>query len=294
MKHFRLYLTALVAAFMAACSSMEVDDDELYTGNFPKDFVDSVYAKLHPELRTIQIRTFVSTHNDSLKEAMESDAFSEMVSKDTTAFYGDTAKLHEIFVSPLALHFSADDWEDIWTPVVSEEDSCVTQRTYRIVNLILEKTDTAKIYVDSITFSDKGLMEIIYGKANDATTAVSKKYVVGGDSIVLMGQGNVYDSTETCTPVQHVTPGAFTLLQKGQLAFYNLYDTEDDLAKLAKAPLDLEAIAYQFVVYGRLHGWVYRPCKSNEKKNPVRPVLSPEETTSKLYCDDNGVAREIK
>jgi hypothetical protein len=44
---------------MAACSSMEVDDDELYVENFPKDFADTVYMNLHPELASIQIKQYV-------------------------------------------------------------------------------------------------------------------------------------------------------------------------------------------------------------------------------------------
>jgi hypothetical protein len=54
---------------------MDVDDDELYVENFPKDFVDSVYMKLHPELKSIQIKQFVASHNDSLKKKMESEEY---------------------------------------------------------------------------------------------------------------------------------------------------------------------------------------------------------------------------
>jgi hypothetical protein len=64
MKHIRLYLTTLAAVLMAACSSMEVDDNELYAENFPKDFVDSVYMELHPELVSLQIKRFVKDNND--------------------------------------------------------------------------------------------------------------------------------------------------------------------------------------------------------------------------------------
>ena len=291
MKHFRLYLITLAALLMAACSSMEVDDDELYVENFPKDFTDSVYMKLHPELQAIQVKQFVKAHNDSLKNQMDADKYQKMLDDDTTAFVQDTATLHEIFVTPYYVGYSEDDWADAWAPMISVDVSCTQQRTFKEVFLIIG-SDTTKVFVDSVQVDSAGNFESIYGKA-DSVKAESKKFVIG-DTIEYFNKGTVYDSVEVCDSTTVEQPGGLSAIHKSLLMSFNMYDKSDDVAVLKKIPIDVKAIIYQYLVYGKLHGWTYRYCNADEKSNPTRPILEVDDTTDKLYCDDNGVAREIK
>ena len=295
MKHIRLYLTTLVAAFMAACSSMEVDDNELYSENFPKDFVDSVYMELHPELRAIQIKNYVKNHNAALKDSLSEEAYNKLMTDDTTAFFGDTAALHQLFVDHYCMGFSEEAWEDTWTGTVSLDSNCTTTRTYKQVFLIIG-SDTTKILVDSVIINDKGNFEAVYG--HDTTTTESKKYTIG-ESVEYFNRGTVYDSTVTCEVTENKVDGSLTAINKALLSDFNLYDAEDDMAAIKKIPVDMEAIAYQFLMYGRMNGWAYRKCTSEEKANPMS-TLKAGETTNKLYCSESDtltgvtIVREIK
>ena len=294
MKSIRLYLTTLAAVFMAACSSMEVDDDELYVENFPKDFADTVYMNLHPELASIQIKQYVKDHNESLKASMDEAAYQKMYDEDTTAFSKDTAALHEIFVTPTYVGFSEDDWVDAWAPITTYDVTCNVNRTFKEIFLIIgkEKKDTTKVFVDSVKLDTDGNFTKVYGKPA-ALTAPSKQFDVN-DTVVFFNKGAVYDSVEVCDSLAVVKEGELSAVHKSLVVNFNLYDVSDDIAALKKIALDMKAIAYQYIMYGQLHGWTYRRCKADEKKNPIRPVMGVDDTTSKLYCDDNGVAREIR
>ncbi|WP_288800357.1 hypothetical protein [uncultured Fibrobacter sp.] len=82
-------------------------------------------------------------------------------------------------------------------------------------------------------------------------------------------------------------------ISTAQLTFlkqFNFYDTLDDLTALTKIPVDTLAISFQYLVFGREHGWAYRKCSDAEKKNPIQAETYP---AVKLYCDDDGIIREI-
>ena len=82
-------------------------------------------------------------------------------------------------------------------------------------------------------------------------------------------------------------------ISTAQLTFlkqFNFYDTLDDLTALTKIPVDTLAISFQYLVFGREHGWAYRKCSDAEKKNPIQAETYP---AVKLYCDDDGISREI-
>jgi hypothetical protein len=289
MKRFRLYLTALVASVMAACSSMEVDDDELYSENFPKDFVDTVYMQLNPALRSRQIVDYIVSYNDSLKKNMKPEAYSEMFSKDSAAFYEDTSVIHEIFVNPFYLGMTEETWEDMWLTTYVDKVTCEKEKTIKEINLIMP-SDTPRIIVDSVHYKAGTTIGTIYGKT--AADPTSKAYVLG-DTIKISNQDVAYDSLDICDTVTTEKPGALSGAYKSYLFAFNIYNALDDLAALKKVPLDLTPIAYHYVVYGKMHGLAYRRCTKEEKKNPVRPVLSINDTVDNLYCDDNGVIRQI-
>ena len=61
--------------------------------------------------------------------------------------------------------------------------------------------------------------------------------------------------------------------------------------KLLEVPVDTFAISYQYVLFGRSHGWPYRACKDDELDNPIQTETYP---VSKFYCADGALIREIK
>lgn len=290
MKCFRLYLTTLVAAFMVACSSMEVDDNELYSENYPKDFVDSVYINLHPELIAIHVKNYVKSYNQSIKDSLSAEKYEEMFAEDTAAFLGDTAQLHELYINSRCLGFSEDAWSEIWEQVPTSEETCNVSYTYKKVFLIIDTTKV-KIFVDSVLLNDEGNFKTFYGRID--STGTTQKFDLG-DSIKYFNQGAEYDSVAVCDTNEVMVDGSLSAVEKSLLMECNFVGKSDDLKALEKVSYDKKAVVYQYLVYGRSHGWTYRYCTAAEKKNPIRPILDASESTDKLYCDDNGVAREIK
>ena len=55
--------------------------------------------------------------------------------------------------------------------------------------------------------------------------------------------------------------------------WYNFDDTTDDVALLSSVQIDYLAIAQQFTVFGRDHGWAYRYCHPDEAANTPRSLL---------------------
>lgn len=105
----------------------------------------------------------------------------------------------------------------------------------------------------------------------------------------------------------------------------NLHGTADDTTAISNIPVDYFSIGYHFVLFGKHHGWAYRKCKDSERSNPRQcsSDASVKETlegcalladdaaqqecvnsayamgceiypADRMYCDDNGIAREIK
>ena len=86
------------------------------------------------------------------------------------------------------------------------------------------------------------------------------------------------------------TEGAISAAHMKVLNQLNFYGVDDDLTMLQSVAIDTFAISYQYVMFGKAHGWAYRPCTEAEKANPVKTEVYP---ATKLYCDDNGQIREI-
>ena len=57
------------------------------------------------------------------------------------------------------------------------------------------------------------------------------------------------------------------------LVEYNFVGVADDVTMLLAAPVDYQAIAQQFNIFGRDHGWAYRACRAEEAANPLRSTL---------------------
>lgn len=289
MKYLHHYLTLIAAVALTACSSMEVDEDEVFAENFPKDFVDSVYMQVHPELRSLQIKDYVKSYNDSLSTSSGSD-FDEKKQKDIDAFNANVEQLHEIFVNPYYMGYSEKVWEDNMSEKHEDSLACQTTVDYKSV-LVVSGSDTARIVIDSIKF-DAGNFKTVYGYDSADAEKVSKIFDIG-ETIKVASIGQVYDTLKVCDTIDVIVPGELNAIQKSLIASFNFYDQEDDLAMLEKVPLDITSIVYQYTVYGRDHGWAYRFCTEEEAGNPVQTEEYPNVTM--LYCvDENGVVREIK
>ena len=90
MKKLYQYTMFLMAGVLAACSSMDVSDP--YEDNLPAGFDASVYEKLHPELRYLQLKDYVAYYNTNLSNSVTKNGgdFSAMKAADEANFTAAT------------------------------------------------------------------------------------------------------------------------------------------------------------------------------------------------------------
>ncbi|MCF0215168.1 MAG: hypothetical protein HUK21_01690 [Fibrobacteraceae bacterium] len=293
MKKMNQFLMILTAAVLAACSSMEVSEEEALSKNFPDRFDANEYVELHQELFALQIMDSVSAYNKALGLSRAE------INLNDSLYLADTAKIHKIFVTRKYAGFREVDWEKVWT--VDTTDTAKVKVTYNI------KTDTISMKLDSIagdtTAADTSVLTVYDPKV---TMEGKKPVSIAGYSDSARTQEVSYTLSETLkivslgTKVKSDTLSrdtarsivGFTDFQKVQLKRYNFYDTDNDIARLDSILPDVVAISYQYILYGREYGWPYRKCDDNEKDNNLLTEEYPNIT--KLYCaDENGDAREI-
>ena len=58
------------------------------------------------------------------------------------------------------------------------------------------------------------------------------------------------------------------------LSGFNFINQPDDILLLSQVPVDYDAIARQYSVFGRDHGWAYRLCRPEEGANIPRTALA--------------------
>lgn len=298
----RLYqgLTVIAIAALTACSSMEINDVEAVAENYPSDFDAKVYLELHPVLLTLQILNYVSAENDVYKSSMSAEAYAAKVTEDSLAFVRDTASVHRFFVSPRYAAYSEEKWDSVW---IEKQDTIVTPIDInKVVRVTLDTLDSAGattgsqlIYVDSLVLDTTGLICEIFGKLDTAATEVSKIEV---DNVTTKVNNKLTKTEKVGTRDSvyvKITPPGLDSLSLVYILPYNLYGVSKDIDVLNAFESDLEAAARQFLAFGRSHGWAYRRCSAEEKSHKaVDPVYNPVNyPATKLYCDDDGVAREI-
>lgn len=292
MKKFHQYIVIMAAAALTACSSLDVDESEEYSENFPADFVDSVYMEIHPYLRAAQIKDYVKERNDAFKASMDADAFKKKSEADLEKFQADSAQMKEIYMDPFMVGFSEDHWDEELSDVEEPEISCSSTKDYKSL-LIVKGTDTAKVFVDKVKFTEDGNFDTVTGYT-DPETKVSQDYVIGTEYSVA-SVGAVYDTLKVCDTTLVKVPGQLGAISSSLINNFNLLETEKDYEEAKKAPLDLWAIAYQYLFFGRSHGWAYRYCKESEKDNEIQ-LEAEYPVTSDLFCydADDEVVRKIK
>lgn len=297
MKLLNKFLIPFAALSLAACSSMDVDDSEAVTENFPDDFSGAVYMELHPELVSLQVRNYIVNVNTEAKD--DSLLTAEAIKADEEAFTADTAQLHKIYASPYYGGYGEERWQEAIAPVETMERKCKTQSRYTTVNLNqISGEDTTHIkLLDPITFvkdsTDTSKIVSVVGKSDSAATEVDT--LVLSDTLVLLSgknRGTAVVDTVSCDTTYNSTPGSINAQHVKFLMNFNFVNTTKDWEALKAIPIDTFAISLQYVFFGESHGWAYRKCKDSEKKNPV---ISEEYPVTKRYCADaDGVVREIK
>jgi hypothetical protein len=141
---------------------------------------------------------------------------------------------------------------------------------------------------DGMTIESKGIKTKDSWSTADATLLVD---LAIDEKMSIDSAKGIQVTLETVTE-QLPVEGGLSKQQLTVLKSLNLYGVADDYAKLKEFQVDMFAVAYQYVVFGREHGWAYRLCTEAEKANaPYDPEVYP---ATKLYCaDDNGITHEI-
>lgn len=297
MKKMYQGLMIIAMAALVGCSSMEVNDVDAVAENYPSDFDGSVYLQLHPVLLTMQIQDYVADRNAKLKASMDADAYKALVAEDSLAFVQDTASLRRFYTSSRYADFPQEKWDSLW--IEKQDTNVIEVKETVITKVTLDSLDSAgtayaqlPIYVDSVAFDTAGMIQTVYGKLDTTEEAEAieveiDKITVKVDSKSIKRDTVTRDSIEI-TPVP---PGIDKSVTRYTLP-YNIYGVDKDIDTLNVIIPDAEAATLQFVAYGQSHGWAYRRCHESEKGNEeAGEVTYP---TKKLYCDDNGVVREIK
>lgn len=285
MKNSFKYLMLLAVAALTACSSMEVDEAEAVEENFPSDFVAAEYMELHPSLRSLQVRDYVDAYNDNLGLSKEE------IEADTAAFMADTAQLHKIYTEPTLGGYSEELWEESWESYYEDSTSCIIETdtvSMKLDDLVNDQVLT--VYVESITYDAEGVITEIQGYEDSAKTSAVTHVISTDLTVAKRGIVTVSD-TISCETIQVEISGGLTKDVVRQLKLFSFHDTEKDYEKLLEVPVDTFAISYQYVLFGRSHGWPYRACKDDELDNPIQTETYP---VSKLYCADGALIREIK
>jgi len=285
MKNSFKYLMLLAVAALTACSSMEVDEAEAVEENFPSDFVAAEYMELHPSLRSLQVRDYVDAYNDNLGLSKEE------IEADTAAFMADTAQLHKIYTEPTLGGYSEELWEESWESYYEDSTSCIIETdtvSMKLDDLVNDQVLT--VYVESITYDAEGVITEIQGYEDSAKTSAITHVISTDLTVAKRGTVTVPD-TISCETIQVEISGGLTKDVVRQLKLFSFHDTEKDYEKLLEVPVDTFAISYQYVLFGRSHGWPYRACKDDELDNPIQTETYP---VSKFYCADGALIREIK
>ena len=286
MKRFYSLLISAVFA-LTACSSMDVSDSEAVQENFPKDFVNAVYIDLHPELVSLQIQDYISKYNKAL------DLSKEVISQDS-AIFADTANLHQIFVNPKYAGYTEELWQETFEVMVFDSviyETKLDTVAFKIDDLV--NSSVLSVYnIDSIGYNLTGDTVIYVSGTSDKEGTIPVAYEIDPSIYSINAKGTQTDTVKIDSATVSVEQaGSLTKNQMKALLKFNFNDTTDDLAALANIPLDTFALTYQYVVYGKAHGFAYRPCSSEELNNPIKTESYP---ATKFYCaDPEGIIREI-
>lgn len=314
MKNFKLLLSAAATFAMVACSSMDVDSEEVLKENYPADFVAEEYVQLHPELVRLQRADYVKAYNAKLEAAAKAGgdsakaAYAAMMAKDDSLFGAlDTAILHKMMVDPQIGGFSEEDWALDWETVVRDSLTAITTKdtlslSFRdkidttIIQKVILKKDKDDEIGGKITYDAEGSIVSVFGFVGKEAVEMSE-LDVSEMELITKGKGlapEIATDTLGFDTTKVTIPGGVSVVHLKALKKMNFYDTLDDYAAINAIELDMYALSYQYIAFGRSYGWAYRRCKDEEKGNVAFDAsYTFTYPAVKLYCDDNGIVREI-
>jgi hypothetical protein len=284
-----------------------------------KDYVTSYNKKLSDSVSSLvkaETAKCLDEDTDCINAAkVYKTAFDSSVAVDTAAYYADTAGLHKILVDRLLGGFTEADWQSDWNVSYTKTDSVITSKdtilfridsvagadTVKIMLKLLKDGDTTKTGEFTYDATDPAKIAKIKGYryeykdkkwvSADSTALVEVEMADGmsiakknGVETVLDTIGHVIDSV--------AVSGGLSKDHLKILKALNLYGSSKDFDLLKAVPIDTFAVSYQYVMFGRDHGWAYRRCTEAEKANPSYNLdVFPAE---KLYCaDEDGLTHEI-
>lgn len=290
MKKYGKYLMILTAGLLTACSDMGVNEDKAVAENFPEGFSASEYAELHPALISLQVQDFVAAKNASFTDSVEK-------AKDSVAFFENKEMVHKIFVDPKLAGFTEADWEDTWMDLyITAYDTVVTgvDTTQIKFETTGEKKTVISVYFPTkISLDEEGKTVVSATGYTDSSKTTEITLTVNDTLTFVTKRGGITaDTTRDITSRPDTIPGGFDKNQLRYLSKFNIYGELNDYELLtaeAGAP-DLDAAKYQYLAYGKGAGWAYRKCGASEASNPEQDEVK----SDVLYCDDNGIVREIK
>lgn len=174
MKKFYQYTMILFAGVLGACSSMIVDSP--YEDSFPTGFSTAEYMELHPELRILQIRDYVSNQNMLYEESQKALGVdvAPIKANDETSFLANNDVLKAIYTHPLMLGKTEADWNTYAANAASadaaaQKDAKIVQKDllkYNFVGVADDWGALQAIPVDEVAISQQYLM---FGKGHGWT-----------------------------------------------------------------------------------------------------------------------------
>lgn len=288
MKMFKLLFSAAIASAFIGCSSMDVDEQEAYSENLPGDFSSNGYMALHPELRYLQIKDCVFEHNASLSLTPEE------IAQDSLLFAANSSQLQVMYSDPYMGGYTDTEWEDT-----------VAVDVYKVIkdsaNKTVDSSTILTVYLcdveGKISHNAKKGNAINLLKGSVGTPCVEGDQVLISDSTYELA-ANPFPEDGMHIVMKPITGGSIPANKMKKLREFNFNDQADDLAAITTlCPIDTFAISYQYVLFGKIHGWAYRTCTDAEKNNPISAIPPASDSSwtaaTKLYCRDGDADREI-
>lgn len=231
---------------------------------------------------------------DTIK-MLEESAVVKAYMADTARLFADSMTMHSMFVNPFVggiAGYTEEDWAKNWnrTDTVITVDSTMRVDTLKmfVLTTVDDSTIVNPVFLNTspddtkgkISYDEKDGKKIIVKLEGYSDSAYTEEVSFSNP------EGLKFDTknrTRTDVKLEKVdttrTPEltvGLALDKRAFIAGFNYYDevdaegnvkVVDDTLMLATAALDTNAIRFQYVLFGKLHGWAYRFCTDDELNN---------------------------
>lgn len=290
MKSVNKFFFALTASVLFGCSSMDIDYDESIESSYPSDFKISEYMELHPQIVSLQIKDYVEKFNS------EQELSPEEIEADKQAFLADPAVLKMVFTCPRYAGFTEADWDASMAGTEEKVlENCKVNLRYPYMNLDAVDGEGNKsvirVFEPEVTYDTDGKTVVSLKGYAEEEKKTEVSYSISATLTLAKKQATPVSDTLQCDTNTVHKDGKLGADDIVRVSAFNALGVADDTTWLANVPLDTTVIGYQYLMFGRDHGWPYRRCKDSEKNHPVK---SEEYPVKKTYCaDEKGTVREI-